>query len=421
MAGLRDALLVRGPFDDGCIATLQPEKFRVGWRSGFRDIAEHMARLLTVERERYDASRSKESMIMNNVLVLNSSVSGEASVSRMLVEDAVKHLLDANPGAAVTCRDLGDTPIPHLTPATVAGIRATAGTQAEMSARTLSDELIAELRAADVIVIGAPMYNFSIPSSLRAWFDHVLRPRVTFKYGEAGAQGMLTDKIAIVIEARGGLYSEGPTKAIDFQEPYLKQLLGFIGITDVTFVHAEKIGYGPDARDAALLSARSHIAEATARIASGFERSESAISASISAIDEAEDPPTGMIASSETRIDFDAIMQANLARVFGEHDPARRINAIRQLYDEDAELHEPQRSVRGHEAISQAVTELLTQLPTDFVFSAIRPGVGHNGIGRLQWTAGPPGGLAALTGTDVARIEGGVIRSLHVFLDQPPT
>jgi SnoaL-like domain len=116
---------------------------------------------------------------------------------------------------------------------------------------------------------------------------------------------------------------------------------------------------------------------------------------------------------------YDKIMQANLERVFGERDALRRITAIRDLYAKDAELHEPQQSARGHDAISQAVTDLLAHLPPDFTFTAIRPALGHNDVGRLQWRAGPPGGPAAVTGTDVARIERGLIRSLHVFLDQP--
>lgn len=121
--------------------------------------------------------------------------------------------------------------------------------------------MIDELRAADLIIIGAPMYNFSIPSSLRTWFDHVLRPRVMFAYGAAGPEGLLTGKRAIVIESRGGQYSEGPDKANDFQEPYLRHLLGFIGITDVQFIHAETVGFGPDARELALSSARMQIVE----------------------------------------------------------------------------------------------------------------------------------------------------------------
>lgn len=116
-------------------------------------------------------------------------------------------------------------------------------------------------------------------------------------------------------------------------------------------------------------------------------------------------------------VDYDTLMKANLTRVFGEHDPARRIEAIRELYNEDAELHEPHRSVRGHAAISDAVTELLEQLPRDFLFTAVRPGVGHHGVGRLPWTAGPPRGPVALTGTDVVHVSDGRIQSLYVFLD----
>ncbi len=199
---------------------------------------------------------------MANILALNSSVLGDGSVSKILVDEAVQRLLETTPGSTVTHRDLGLTPIPHLTTANVAGVRAVAATDDELVARDLSDVLIAELRAADTIVIGAPMYNFSIPTGLKAWFDYVLRPGVTFSYSETGPKGLLINKRVIVIESRGGFYSDGPNQAMDFQEPYLRTLLGFIGLTDVTFVHAEKIGFGPDAREAALVSAKQAIAEA---------------------------------------------------------------------------------------------------------------------------------------------------------------
>ena len=198
---------------------------------------------------------------MSQVLVLNSSLSGEASVSRLLVAETLAQIVARDPAATVVVRDLAQTEIPHLNPLTVAGVRATATTVAKTKARDLSDQLIAELRAADTIVIGAPMYNFSIPSTLRTWFDHVLRAGETFSYSEAGPKGLLEGKRVIVVESRGGLYSEGPAQAIDFQEPYLRQLLGFIGLSDVTFVHAEKIGYGPEARDAAIDGARARLAE----------------------------------------------------------------------------------------------------------------------------------------------------------------
>jgi FMN-dependent NADH-azoreductase len=197
---------------------------------------------------------------MKSLLVINSSAAREGSVSRTLVEETVSRLLEGSPFAEVVRRDLGDTPIPHLTTQTLAGVRGVPSTAAEKRARELSDELIAELRAADTIVIGAPMYNFGITTSLRAWFDHVLRAGETFSYSEAGPKGLLAGRRVIVIESRGGLYSEGPAAAVDFQEPYLRHLLGFIGITDVTFVHAEKIGYGPEARAAAMAQAKIRIA-----------------------------------------------------------------------------------------------------------------------------------------------------------------
>lgn len=200
---------------------------------------------------------------MKNLLVINSSAAGADSVSRVLVADAVSKLVAAEPEAHVVHRDLDANPVPLLTTQTLAGVRGTPKTEIEFAARKLSDELIAELHAADTIVIGAPMYNFSVSTLLRGWFDFVLRAGQTFSYSEAGPKGMLVGKRVIVIESRGGLYSEGPASAFDFQEPYLRHLLGFIGITDVTFVHAEKLGYGPEAREAALKHAKSRISALT--------------------------------------------------------------------------------------------------------------------------------------------------------------
>jgi FMN-dependent NADH-azoreductase len=201
-----------------------------------------------------------EGDVMKSLLVINSSAAREGSVSRLLVEETVARLLESSPFATVARRDLGETPVPHLTVDTLDGVRGTPATDAERRARALSDELLAELRAANTIVIGAPMYNFGIATTLRSWFDYVLRAGETFSYSEKGPKGLLAGKRVIVIESRGGLYSEGPASAVDFQEPYLRHLLGFMGITDVTFVHAEKIGYGPDARAASLAQAKSRIA-----------------------------------------------------------------------------------------------------------------------------------------------------------------
>ena len=200
---------------------------------------------------------------MKSLLVINSSAAREGSVSRTLVEVAVAHLIETNPFAEVVRRDLGENPVPHLTTHTLNGVRGTPQTHAEHRARELSDELIAELREADTIVIGAPMYNFGVTTGLRSWFDYVLRAGETFSYSAAGPKGLLEGKRVIVVESRGGLYSEGPASAVDFQEPYLRHLLGFIGITDVTFIRAEKIGYGPEARAESLHKARLDIESAT--------------------------------------------------------------------------------------------------------------------------------------------------------------
>ena len=193
---------------------------------------------------------------MSNILVLNSSVSGGASASRPLVQNVV----EVDPKATVVTRDLDAEPIPHLVSGTFGGVRREdAVTEAEKGARALSDALISEVEKAETIVIGAPMYNFGIPSTLKAWFDHVLRPGRAFRYSETGPEGLFKRKRAIVVVARGGLYSSGPAKAFDSQEPHLRTMLGFMGITDVTFVRAEKLGYGPEQRNEAIANAQLEI------------------------------------------------------------------------------------------------------------------------------------------------------------------
>ncbi|MEA2999846.1 MAG: FMN-dependent NADH-azoreductase [Sphingomonadales bacterium] len=198
---------------------------------------------------------------MTNILILDSAATGEASVSRRLTRELADTLQRRDPSARIVRRDIGAAPVPHLTEATVPAIRAglTESLEAER-ALVLSNELVAELKEADLIVIGAPMYNFGMPSTLKAWFDHVLRARITFRYTENGPEGLMTGKKAIVVETRAGLYSEGPAAAMDSQEPHLRTLLGFMGIDDVTFVRAEKLAFGEEAAAAA-------IAEATAQLA----------------------------------------------------------------------------------------------------------------------------------------------------------
>jgi FMN-dependent NADH-azoreductase len=190
---------------------------------------------------------------MTKALIVNSAATGEASVSRKLTAAFADRLQREDPSAEILVRDVGREPVPHLTEQTVGVIRgAPAETEAALRTLALSNQLIGEIRAADVIVIGAPMYNFGMPSTLKAWFDHVLRAGVTFRYTSEGPEGLVKGKRAIVIESRAGFYSEGPGSAMDSQEPHIRTLLGFMGITEVTFVRAEKLAFGPEAAAAAI-------------------------------------------------------------------------------------------------------------------------------------------------------------------------
>ncbi|HEU0099243.1 MAG TPA: NAD(P)H-dependent oxidoreductase [Allosphingosinicella sp.] len=196
---------------------------------------------------------------MTNVLIVDSAATGEASVTRRLTAELEAVLRGRGP-VRIVHRDVGSSPVPHLTAETTPAIRgAEAETDSARDAIALSDALIAELKAADLLVIGAPMYNFGMPSTLKAWFDHVLRAGITFRYSEAGPEGLLQGKKAIVVESRAGLYSEGPSSAMDSQEPHLRTLLAFMGIDDMSFVRVEKLAFGPEA-------AAESIAEAIERL-----------------------------------------------------------------------------------------------------------------------------------------------------------
>ena len=192
---------------------------------------------------------------MKTALIVTSSANGDASVSNGLAATLVDRLRESDPGLHVVLRDVGANPLPHLTAGTVAAIRGEPKSEAELEARALSDALVAELAAADILVIASPMYNFGMSSTLKAWFDHVLRAGLTFRYTESGPEGLMTGKKAVVIESRAGFYSEGAAAAMDGQEPHIRILLGFMGIDEVSFVRAEKLAFGPDAAAAAIAEA----------------------------------------------------------------------------------------------------------------------------------------------------------------------
>jgi FMN-dependent NADH-azoreductase len=163
------------------------------------------------------------------------------SVTRQLTARAAEEWKANYPDGEVIYRDLSVTQFPPITDDwSATQLEASKLSSAQRSYLSISDQLIEELRAADTIVIGAPMYNFSISSSLKAWVDQIVRIGKTFGYGHNGPRGLLEMKKVIVITARGGAYEKGTaTETFDFQVPYLRHILGFIGLTDITFIHAE--------------------------------------------------------------------------------------------------------------------------------------------------------------------------------------
>lgn len=196
---------------------------------------------------------------MTTVLAIRSSILGEASASNQLVYSALSNLQVANPAIRIVERDLGTDPVPHLDADAAIALKSDPINSVQEKARALSDRLIDEVKNADILLLGAPMYNFGIPSGLKSWFDYILRAGITFRYSEAGPEGLLSDKRAIVVLTRGGFYSEGPASVMDAQEPHLRALLNFIGISDVTFVRAEKLAFGPAHREAAMAKALAEI------------------------------------------------------------------------------------------------------------------------------------------------------------------
>ncbi|GAA4308050.1 FMN-dependent NADH-azoreductase [Mucilaginibacter gynuensis] len=190
---------------------------------------------------------------MKKILHIISSPNGEKSFSTKLGNAIVEKITAANPGSTVKVHDHTKNPFPHLEEATLAAFYTPAENHTAENKKALkhSDDAIAEIRAADIVVIGAPLWNFSIPSVLKAWIDHIARAGVTFKYDETGAEGLIKGKKVYVAMASGAVYSSGPYQAMDFVSSYLTGLLGFLGMTDLSVFRAEGVAY-PGQADAAL-------------------------------------------------------------------------------------------------------------------------------------------------------------------------
>lgn len=187
------------------------------------------------------------------ILHLISSPRNEASVSIQLGNAIVAQLQSKYPHSAVTTRNLVTTRFPHLEEAHLNAFFTPPESRSAELAEAVrhSDEAIAELMDADTIVVGVPMYNFSIHSALKAWIDHIMRAGITFRYSAAGVEGLVKDKKVYLAIATGGVYSEGPMKTADFTEPYLRSILNFIGITDIITYRAEGLAV-PELKDQAL-------------------------------------------------------------------------------------------------------------------------------------------------------------------------
>jgi len=199
------------------------------------------------------------------LLHIDSSILGEASASRELSAAIVTALSRAMPNLEIVRRDLDADPIPHFDSRLLAAVRPEIAAGPATHTDGKGAAALEEFLDADIVVIGAPMYNFTIPSQLKAWLDRILIAGKTFRYDETGAKGLAGGKKVIIASSRGGLYAPGmPQQANDFQEPYLRATLGFIGIDDIAFIRAEGLAYGPEQREKAMRAALASVASLVA-------------------------------------------------------------------------------------------------------------------------------------------------------------
>lgn len=194
---------------------------------------------------------------MSNILFVNSSPRGNASYSNQIANRVIEELRHNDPSAHLIVRDLAQNPLPHIDEDFVIATRGPNGPQTAKQREVVatSDALVDELFAADTIVIAAPMINFSVASTLKAWFDHVARPGRTFSYSEKGPEGLVAGKRVIIVSASGGVYSAGAAVGFDSQIPWLKNALGFLGMTNVEVIRVEGTAFGPEAAEKAVANA----------------------------------------------------------------------------------------------------------------------------------------------------------------------
>jgi FMN-dependent NADH-azoreductase len=207
---------------------------------------------------------------MTNILFVTSSPRGGASHSSKVAERVLADLVANHPDASVVRRDLARDPLPHVDEAFLGALftPADARTDAQNALVAVSDALVDELEAADIVVIASAMINFTITSTLKTWLDYVARAGRTFAYIDGKPVGLLKDKRVVLVESKGGIYSDGPMKPSDFQLPYLRFILAFIGLTNVEVVTVEGVNFGPEQAEKALASAEQQAADAVRAVVS---------------------------------------------------------------------------------------------------------------------------------------------------------
>ncbi|MBW6420220.1 FMN-dependent NADH-azoreductase [Rhizobium sp. XQZ8] len=195
---------------------------------------------------------------MSSILLVTSSPRGDESLSSKVAHDLANSLSARDNGTSIIHRDLGVNPIPHLDSVTTSAIRKAPADRnpEEAAAADYSDKLVAELLAADTVIIGTGLINFNIYSTLKSWIDNIARAGQTFSYTAEGPKGLATGKKVYVVMASGGVYSEGPAAGMNHAVPYLTTVLGFLGMTDVEVVYVEGLAFGPEAAEKAIASAQ---------------------------------------------------------------------------------------------------------------------------------------------------------------------
>ncbi|OHV76522.1 FMN-dependent NADH-azoreductase [Rhizobium sp. LCM 4573] len=200
---------------------------------------------------------------MSSILLVTSSPRGDESLSSKVAIDLANTLSAKGNGTSVVHRDLGANPIPHLDTVTTSAIRkpAEARNAEEAAAAEYSDKLVDELMAADTVVIATGLINFNIYSTLKSWIDNVARAGLTFRYTENGPIGLASGKKVYVVLSAGGVYSEGPAAGMNHAVPYLKTVLGFMGMTDIEVIYVEGVAFGPEAAEKAIAAAQARSEE----------------------------------------------------------------------------------------------------------------------------------------------------------------